>query len=74
MSLLEITDLKVGFDTEDGLVQAVRDISLTLDEGEILALCGESGCGKSVTAMSIPGCCRPPRRGCPARSSWTAAS
>ncbi|GAA4989547.1 peptide/nickel transport system ATP-binding protein [Nonomuraea thailandensis] len=54
MSLLEITDLKVGFDTEDGLVQAVRDISLTLDEGEILALCGESGCGKSVTAMSIP--------------------
>ncbi|MEV0620956.1 ABC transporter ATP-binding protein [Nonomuraea sp. NPDC050404] len=54
MSLLEITDLKVGFNTEDGLVQAVRDISLTLDEGEILALCGESGCGKSVTAMSVP--------------------
>ncbi|MEV0166503.1 ABC transporter ATP-binding protein [Nonomuraea fuscirosea] len=54
MSLLEITDLRVGFRTEDGLVQAVRDISLTLDEGEILALCGESGCGKSVTAMSVP--------------------
>ncbi|PZG14127.1 ABC transporter ATP-binding protein [Nonomuraea aridisoli] len=54
MSLLEITDLSVGFATEDGLVQAVRDISLTLDEGEILALCGESGCGKSVTAMSVP--------------------
>ncbi|MBF8188908.1 ABC transporter ATP-binding protein [Nonomuraea sp. K274] len=54
MSLLEITDLTVGFDTEDGLVQAVRDISLTLEEGEILALCGESGCGKSVTAMSVP--------------------
>ncbi|TMR10209.1 ABC transporter ATP-binding protein [Nonomuraea turkmeniaca] len=54
MSLLEITDLTVGFDTEDGLVQAVRNISLTLDEGEILALCGESGCGKSVTAMSVP--------------------
>ncbi|WP_043640740.1 ABC transporter ATP-binding protein [Nonomuraea candida] len=54
MSLLEITDLQVGFDTEDGLVQAVRNISLTLDEGEILALCGESGCGKSVTAMSVP--------------------
>ncbi|MFC4115776.1 ABC transporter ATP-binding protein [Nonomuraea zeae] len=54
MSLLEITDLRVGFKTEDGLVQAVRDISLTLDEGEILALCGESGCGKSVTAMSVP--------------------
>ncbi|WP_336204847.1 ABC transporter ATP-binding protein [Nonomuraea sp. LPB2021202275-12-8] len=54
MSLLEITDLAVHFDTEDGIVQAVRDISLTLDEGEILALCGESGCGKSVTAMSVP--------------------
>ncbi|NUS07697.1 MAG: ABC transporter ATP-binding protein [Nonomuraea sp.] len=54
MSLLEITNLTVDFDTEDGLVQAVRDISLTLDEGEILALCGESGCGKSVTAMSVP--------------------
>ncbi|MEU8248543.1 ABC transporter ATP-binding protein [Nonomuraea sp. NPDC048916] len=54
MSLLEIDDLSVGFDTEDGLVQAVRDISLTLEEGEILALCGESGCGKSVTAMSVP--------------------
>ncbi|MEV4221085.1 ABC transporter ATP-binding protein [Nonomuraea sp. NPDC049725] len=54
MSLLEITDLAVHFDTEDGLVQAVRDISLTLEEGEILALCGESGCGKSVTAMSVP--------------------
>ncbi|MEU6712576.1 ABC transporter ATP-binding protein [Nonomuraea sp. NPDC046802] len=54
MSLLEITDLTVGIDTEDGLVQAVRGISLTLDAGEILALCGESGCGKSVTAMSVP--------------------
>ncbi|MCF6472440.1 ABC transporter ATP-binding protein [Nonomuraea sp. MG754425] len=54
MSLLEITNLKVSFDTEDGQVQAVRDISLSLDEGEILALCGESGCGKSVTAMSVP--------------------
>jgi peptide/nickel transport system ATP-binding protein len=54
MSLLEITNLTVDFDTEDGLVQAVRDISLTLDEGEILALCGESGCGKTVTAMSVP--------------------
>src|SRR5262245_61541393 len=54
MSLLEISGLHVGFETEDGVVQAVRDISLTLERGEILALCGESGCGKSVTAMSIP--------------------
>ena len=54
MSLLEITGLRVGFDTEDGEVHAVREISLSLEPGEILALCGESGCGKSVTAMSIP--------------------
>jgi peptide/nickel transport system ATP-binding protein len=54
MSLLEITGLRVGFDTEDGEVQAVRGISLSLERGEILALCGESGCGKSVTAMSVP--------------------
>ncbi len=54
MSLLEITGLRVGFDTEDGEVKAVREISLSLEPGEILALCGESGCGKSVTAMSIP--------------------
>ncbi|MGI5228328.1 ABC transporter ATP-binding protein [Actinoallomurus sp. CA-142502] len=53
-SLLEITGLRVGFDTEEGRVQAVRDVSLRLERGEILALCGESGCGKSVTAMSIP--------------------
>jgi peptide/nickel transport system ATP-binding protein len=52
--LLEITGLRVGFDTDEGEVQAVRDISLRLERGEILALCGESGCGKSVTAMSIP--------------------
>jgi peptide/nickel transport system ATP-binding protein len=54
VSLLEISGLRVAFDTEDGEVQAVRDISLRLERGEILALCGESGCGKSVTAMSIP--------------------
>ncbi|MCK2219824.1 ABC transporter ATP-binding protein [Actinomadura sp. ATCC 31491] len=54
MSLLEITDLTVDFTTEDGLVQAVRGVSLSLEQGEILALCGESGCGKSVTAMSVP--------------------
>ncbi|MGA8115815.1 MAG: ABC transporter ATP-binding protein [Actinocatenispora sp.] len=52
--LLEITGLRVTFSTEDGPVPAVKDVSLTLDEGEIVALCGESGSGKSVTAMSVP--------------------
>jgi oligopeptide/dipeptide ABC transporter ATP-binding protein len=49
-----MTDISVGFDTEDGLVRAVKSMSLSLESGEILALCGESGCGKTVTAMSIP--------------------
>ena len=54
MSLLDITDLTVDFDAEDGTVHAVRGVSLSLERGEILALCGESGCGKSVTALSVP--------------------
>jgi peptide/nickel transport system ATP-binding protein len=54
MTLLEVTDLRVEFTTEDGPVIAAKDVSFTLERGEILALVGESGCGKSVTAMSIP--------------------
>ena len=54
-ALLEVEHLAVTFDTEDGPVLAVKDMSFTLNPGEILALVGESGCGKSVTAMSIPG-------------------
>ncbi|HYK78149.1 MAG TPA: ATP-binding cassette domain-containing protein, partial [Micropepsaceae bacterium] len=53
MPLLEIDDLKVGFDTEAGLVRAVDGVSLNLDKGRTLGLVGESGCGKSVTATSI---------------------
>jgi oligopeptide/dipeptide ABC transporter ATP-binding protein len=51
--LLEIRGLSVSFHTPRGVVRAVRDLDLSIDRGETLALVGESGCGKSVTALSI---------------------
>lgn len=51
--VLEIEDLYVSFDTYAGEVQAVRGVTYHVDEGEILAVVGESGCGKSVTAQTI---------------------
>ena len=53
--LLEVNDLKTSFKTDDGLVGAVDGISFTVDKGETLAIVGESGCGKSVTCMTIMG-------------------
>jgi peptide/nickel transport system ATP-binding protein/oligopeptide transport system ATP-binding protein len=51
--LLEIQELKTYFYTFEGVAKAVQDVSLYLDEGETLGLVGESGCGKSVTALSV---------------------
>jgi len=51
--LLELSDLRTRFHTQDGIVHAVNGISYTLDQGEILGVVGESGCGKSVHALSI---------------------
>jgi peptide/nickel transport system ATP-binding protein/oligopeptide transport system ATP-binding protein len=51
--LLSVRDLKTEFATEDGLVRAVDGVSWSIGKGRTLALVGESGCGKSVTAMSI---------------------
>ena len=51
--VLTIEGLRVSFDTYAGEVQAVRGVTLHVDEGEVLAIVGESGCGKSVTAQTI---------------------
>ena len=53
MALLEVDDLSVRFDSDEGSVHAVDRVSFSLEEGEVLAMVGESGCGKSVTAMSL---------------------
>lgn len=52
-SLLEVHDLHVSFDTYQGEVQAVRGVSFDVKKGETVAIVGESGCGKSVTAQSL---------------------
>lgn len=54
-TILEVTDLKTRFDTPEGTIYAVNGISYGLKEGETLAMVGESGCGKSVSMMSILG-------------------
>ena len=52
-NLLEVNNLKTYFFTRGGVVKAVDDVSLTIKPGETLGIVGESGCGKSVTALSV---------------------
>lgn len=53
MDILEVKNLNLGFETETGFKQALYDVSFSLKKGEIHALVGESGCGKTISAMSI---------------------
>jgi peptide/nickel transport system ATP-binding protein len=56
--LLEVSDLRVHFETEDGLVKAVDGISYTVDRGQTLGIVGESGSGKSVSSQTVMGLTR----------------
>ncbi len=56
--LLEVEDLRVHFETDDGLVKAVDGISYTVDRGETLGIVGESGSGKSVSSLTVMGLTR----------------
>jgi oligopeptide/dipeptide ABC transporter ATP-binding protein len=60
--LLEVKNLRTHFPTRAGLVRAVDGVSFHLDEGELLGLVGESGCGKSMTALSVMRLVAPPGR------------
>jgi len=55
MALLEVKNLKVDFETNDGVVHAVRDLSYTLEKGKTLAIVGESGSGKTQGAFALMG-------------------
>lgn len=52
-TLVEVRDLKVYFNTDKGIVKSVNGVSFNINEGETIGIVGESGCGKSVTAMSL---------------------
>jgi oligopeptide/dipeptide ABC transporter ATP-binding protein len=58
VALLEVEDLQVAFDTEDGTLQAVRGLSFTLEAGQTLGIVGESGSGKSVSTQTMVGLTR----------------
>ena len=59
-ALLEVKDLKTSFHTDDGVIRAVDGVSLTVEPEQTLGIVGESGCGKSVTALSIMGLVQKP--------------
>ena len=61
--LLKVEDLRTQFFTEQGVVKAVDGLSFTVNKGKVLGIVGESGCGKSITALSIMRLLPEPREG-----------
>lgn len=59
-NILQVENLSVTYRTHTGEIQAVRDVSFTIEEGAVTAIVGESGCGKSVTSKSIMGLIQKP--------------
>jgi ABC-type dipeptide/oligopeptide/nickel transport system ATPase component len=59
-ALLEVENLSTHFHTRDGVVKAVDGVSFHVEPGEVLGIVGESGCGKSVTSLSVMGLVPPP--------------
>jgi len=55
VALLDVKDLRTSFRTEDGIVKAVDGVSFSVEKGQTLGIVGESGCGKSVTCLTIMG-------------------
>src|SRR5256884_4130116 len=55
MPLLEVEDLRTHFRTDDGIVKAVDGVNFSVEKGQTLGIVGESGCGKSVTCLTIMG-------------------
>ena len=62
MALLDVKDLHVEFPTRRGILKAIDGVSLSIDEGEVLGVVGESGAGKSLTGAAIIGLLEPPGR------------
>ena len=60
--LLSVNRLKTHFTTPDGVIRAVDDVSFKVDKGKVMGLVGESGCGKSMTALSLMRLVPPPGR------------
>ena len=67
-------DLTVSFPTDDGLVQAVRGVSYTVREREVLGIVGESGSGKSVSSLAVMGLTAQERGASPGASSTAATT